>query len=147
VFCCWHLSVGGSSSGSLRLGLALCSGGLAGWAQTLCSVAVFADAYAQAEKAGSGSDRVSAVLFTVIPGVLIPSQQQMEETYDCSNDSPSLQSIQELLSMQGVAPLGATHTIGELMDNVSYPSLLHIHGDRIHEGLAKPPTRHHSASS
>jgi hypothetical protein len=87
-----------------RLGLALCSGGLAGWAQTLCSVAVFADAYAQAEQAGSGSDRVSAVLFTVIPGVVIPSQQQMEKTYDCSNDSPSLQSIQELLSMQGFAP-------------------------------------------
>ncbi|KAJ8055660.1 hypothetical protein B0I75DRAFT_148731 [Yarrowia lipolytica] len=125
-----------SYSGSLRLGLALCSGGLAGWAQTLCSVAVFADAYAQAEKAGSGSDRVSAVLFTVIPGVLIPSQQQMEETYDCSNDSPSLQSIQEVLSIQGVAPKGATHTFGELMD-VSV----------IHEGLAKSPTRHHPASS
>ncbi|KAB8281974.1 hypothetical protein LXG23DRAFT_48633 [Yarrowia lipolytica] len=123
-----------SSSGSLRLGLALCSGGLAGWAQTLCSVAVFADSYAQAEKAGSGSDRVSAVLLTVIPG-------------DCSNDSPSLQSIQELLSMQGVAPKGATHTVGELMDNVPCPSLLHIHGDRIHEGLAKSPTRRHPASS
>ncbi|RDW42840.1 hypothetical protein B0I75DRAFT_146425 [Yarrowia lipolytica] len=120
-----------SSSGSLRLGLALCSGGLAGWAQTLCSVAVFADAYAQAEQAGSGSDRVSAVLFTVIPGVLIPSQQQMEKTYDCSND---------------IAPKGATHTVRELMDNVSCPSLLHIHGDRIHEGLAKSPTRHHPAS-
>jgi hypothetical protein len=36
--------------------------------------------------------------------VVIPSQQQMEKTYDCSNDSPSLQSIQELLSMQGFAP-------------------------------------------
>ncbi|KAJ8055732.1 hypothetical protein LXG23DRAFT_47722 [Yarrowia lipolytica] len=99
-----------SSSGSLRPGLALCSGGLAGWAQTLCSVAVFADAYAQAEQAGSGSDRGSAVLLTVIPG-------------------------------------GATHTFGELMDNVSCPSQLHIHGDRIHERLAKPPTRHHPASS
>ncbi|KAJ8053501.1 hypothetical protein LXG23DRAFT_49730 [Yarrowia lipolytica] len=116
-----------SYHGSLRLGLALCSGGLA-------------DAHAQAEPAGSGSDRVSAVLFTVIPGVLIPSQQQMEETYDCSNESPSLQSIQ-------ITPKGATHTVGELMDNVSCPSLLHIHGDRIHERLAKPPTRHHPASS
>ncbi|KAB8285106.1 hypothetical protein B0I75DRAFT_145611 [Yarrowia lipolytica] len=111
-----------SSSGSLRPGLALCSGGLAGWAQTLCSVAVFADAYAQAEQAGSGSDRGSAVLLTVIPGVMIPSQQQMEKTYDCSNDR-------------------------ELMDNVSCPSQLQIHGDRIHEWLAKPPTRHHPASS
>ncbi|AOW07236.1 uncharacterized protein YALI1_F21056g [Yarrowia lipolytica] len=27
------------------------------------------------------------------------------------------------------------------------PSPLHIHGDRIHEGLAKSPTRHHPASS
>ncbi|KAB8280417.1 hypothetical protein LXG23DRAFT_49729 [Yarrowia lipolytica] len=114
----------------MRLGLALCSGGLA-------------DAYAQAEPAGSGSDRVSAVLFTVIPGVLIPSRQQIEETCD----SPSLKSIQELLSMQGVAPKGATHTFGELLDNVSCPSLLHIHGDRIHERLAKPPARHHPASS
>jgi hypothetical protein len=110
-------------------------------------MAVFADAYAQAEPAGSGSDRVSAVLFTVIPGVLIPSRQQMEETYDYSNESPSLQSIQELLSMQGVAPKGATHTFGELLDNVSCPSQLHIHGDRIHERLAKPPARHHPASS
>ncbi|RDW29688.1 hypothetical protein B0I72DRAFT_163255 [Yarrowia lipolytica] len=137
--------VGRWLSGSLRLGLVLCSGGLAGWAQTLCSMAVFVDS--NAKQAGSGLVRVPAVLLTVIAGVLILSQQQMEGTYDCSNDSPSLQSIQELLSMQGVAPKGATHTVGELLDNVSCPSLLHIHGDRIHEGLAKPPTRHHPASS
>jgi hypothetical protein len=75
-----HLSAGGSSSGLLRLGLTLCSGGLAGWAQTLCSMAVSSDAYAQAEQAGSGSDRVSAVPLTVIPGVMVPSQQQIEGT-------------------------------------------------------------------
>ena len=62
--CISHLSVGGSSSGSLRLGLALYSGGLAGWAQTLCSVAVFADAYAQANRLRSGSDRVFSCLLT-----------------------------------------------------------------------------------
>jgi hypothetical protein len=67
-------------------------------------MAVFADAHAQAEPAGSGSDRVSAVLFTVIPGVLIPSQQQMEETYDCSNESPSLQSIQSYYPCRELHP-------------------------------------------
>ncbi|KAB8280931.1 hypothetical protein LXG23DRAFT_50873 [Yarrowia lipolytica] len=125
------------SSGLLRLGLTLCSGGLAGWAQTLCSMAVSSDAYSQAEQAGSGSDRVSAVPLTVIPGVM--------RGHDYSNDSPSLQSIQELLSMLIVAPMGVTHTFGELMDNVSCPSLLHIHGDRILKGLSKPSTRPHPA--
>ncbi|RDW47035.1 hypothetical protein B0I75DRAFT_162740 [Yarrowia lipolytica] len=114
----------------------LCSGGLVGWARTLCTIAVFADAYAQAEQAGSGSDRVSIVLLTVIPGVPIPSQQPVGETYDCLDDSPSLQSI-------SLHPRELP--FGEFMDNISCPSQLHSHGDRIHEGLAKPPTRLHPA--
>lgn len=46
VLLCRHFSIGRSSSGSLWLGLGLCSGGQECWTQTLCSVAVFADAHA-----------------------------------------------------------------------------------------------------
>ncbi|AOW07151.1 uncharacterized protein YALI1_F18696g [Yarrowia lipolytica] len=88
VFCCWHLSV------RAALVLALCGPGLApllwrplaGWAtNTFCSVAGLCRRLCSGgKKLGSGfGSWWSAVLLTVIPGVLIPSQQQMEKTYDC----------------------------------------------------------------